>query len=143
MSEYAPAHLKDKKGYIINNASTLRVDAAGPRVYAVGDIGTYSRDNILDILDSTPVVVTNLKRDLLAAHSNPDAKPEGPDRQYVANQKETQIVPVGRSKGVGAIFGWRVPSIVVWLIKGRNYMIDSAHERVDGAAWVKDVISKY
>lgn len=143
MSEYASEHLKDKKGYVINNASTLRVDAAGPRVYAVGDIGTYSRDNILDIIDSLPVAVTNLKRDLLAAHSDPDAKPEGPDRQYVRNEKETQAVPVGRSKGVGAVFGWRFPSFLIWLIKGRDYMIGSAYQRVDGEAWVKDVISKY
>ena len=40
MSEYVPQDLKDKKGYVINNESTLRVDAAGPRVYAVGDVGS-------------------------------------------------------------------------------------------------------
>jgi hypothetical protein len=54
---------------------------------------------------------TNLKRDLLAAHTNPEAKPEGQDRMYTRNEKEMQIVPVGPSKGVGAILGWRVPSI--------------------------------
>lgn len=138
MSDYVPQHLKDKKGYVINNDSTLRVDAAGPRVYALGDVGSYSRDGILDILDGLPVLETNLKRDLLAAHVHPDAKPEGPDRLFVKNEKETQIVPVGRSKGVGAIFGWRVPSIFVWLLKGRDFMISAAPQRVDGSAWAKE-----
>ena len=114
------------------------MDAAGPRVYALGDIGTYSNDGILDIINGLPVVETNLKRDLLAAHSSPNGKAEGKDREYVRNEKETQIVPVGRSKGVGAVFGWRIPSIFVWLIKGRDFMVSKAHERIDGTAYAKE-----
>ena len=82
---------------------------------------------------------TNLKRDLLAAHLDPDAKPTGKDRSYVKNMKETQLVPIGRSKGVGAVFGWWVPSIFVWLIKGRDYMVPKGPERIDGSAWEKEV----
>ena len=74
-------------------------------------------------MQGLPVLETNLRRDLLAAHTNPSAKPEGQDRMYTKYQKEMQIVPVGPSKGVGAILGWRVPSILVWLIKGRDYMV--------------------
>ena len=139
MSEYVPDHLKDEKGYVIMNDSTLRVDSAGPRVYALGDIGTYSSDGIFDIIEGLPVMETNLKRDLLASHNSDDGKPEGKDRLFVKREKEMQLVPVGRSKGVGAIFGWRVPSWFVWLIKGRDYMISKGQGRVDGTAFAKEV----
>lgn len=138
LSTYAPAHLKDSKGYIVQNNRTLRVDAAGPRVYAVGDVGSYSNNGILAILDGVPVFGTNIKRDLLAMHSDPTAKPQDKDREYVAQTKELQIVPVGRSKGVGAVFGWRVPSWFVWLIKGRDYMVSKAASNIDGSAWAKE-----
>lgn len=138
LSAYAPAHLKDSKGYIVQNTSTLRVDAAGPRVYAVGDVGTASDNGVLAILKGVPVFGTNVRRDLLAMHNDDNAKPEGKDREYVPDTRETQIVPVGRSKGVGAVFGWRVPSWLVWLIKGRDYMVDRGRGNVDGSAWAKE-----
>jgi apoptosis-inducing factor 2 len=137
-SEYVPAHLKNKDGYVIQNESTLRIDAAGPRVYALGDIGSYSTGGIFDIMQGLPVLETNLKRDLLAAHRDSSAIPEGQDRMYTKNEKEMQIVPVGPSKGVGAIFGWRVPSIFVWLLKGRDYMIPKGSECINGSRWKKE-----
>lgn len=138
LSGYAPAHLKDSKGYIVQNTSTLRVDAAGPRVYALGDVGTASDNGILTILNSVPVFGTNIKRDLLAMHTDPDAKPEGPDREFVLQTKEMQIVPVGRSKGVGAVFGYKVPSWFVWVIKGRDFMIGKGFSNVAGSDWGKE-----
>ncbi|KAK3721791.1 hypothetical protein LTR37_002956 [Vermiconidia calcicola] len=134
MSEYVPDHLKNEKGYVIQNNSTLRVDAAGPRVYAIGDIGTYSNDGIMEIINGVPVMETNLKRDLLAAHLDPNGKAEGEDRLCVREEGEMQLVPVGRSKGVGAVFGWRIPSTLVWLIKGRDFMTSKANEYVSGKA---------
>ncbi|KAF2172207.1 hypothetical protein M409DRAFT_49935 [Zasmidium cellare ATCC 36951] len=140
MSEYVPSRLLDGNGYVKNNPETLRVDEAGPMVYAVGDIGTYSRNGIMDIMDGVPVVNSNLKRDLLAAHENVDAKPTGPDRKWKATAAETQLVPVGQSKGVGAVFGWRVPSIFVWLIKGRTFMISESavKDSLMGKNWEKE-----
>ncbi|KAI0473354.1 hypothetical protein GGR56DRAFT_675856 [Xylariaceae sp. FL0804] len=39
---------------------------------------------------------------------------------YRADTKETQLVPMGRSKGDGAAGGFAMPSFLVWLIKGRD-----------------------
>ena len=144
MSEYVPDHLKNERGKVIQNNATLRVDAAGPRVYAIGDIGTYSADVIPNILDGVPVLETNMKRDLLAAHSDPNAKPTGPDREFKQAEegKEIQVVPVGRSKGVGIVFGWRVPSWFVWIIKGRDYMVPKGPSKIDGSEWAKESIWK-
>lgn len=138
MSDYVPKQFLNEKGYVKVNESTLRVDEAGPRVYAVGDVGSYTRGGILDIYEAIPVVLTNIKRDLLAAHKDPNAKPTGGDRKYKKNLAETQVVPVGQSKGVGAFNGNKLPSFMVWAVKGRDYMSGSAIEAVTGSKWNKE-----
>ncbi|KAI0376229.1 hypothetical protein F5Y04DRAFT_286151 [Hypomontagnella monticulosa] len=132
-SEYVPTNLKNDKGYIKTNITTLRADAAGPRVYVAGDIGDYSRGGFHNLYSAIPVLATNIKRDLLAAAASddPDAKPEGPDRPFVANESETQAVPIG-PWGVGAVHGWGLPGFLVWLLKGRNYMISNIPLTVNG-----------
>ncbi|KAK5115413.1 hypothetical protein LTR85_009873 [Meristemomyces frigidus] len=140
MSEYVPDHLKDEKGYVKQNNQTLRVDAAGPRVYAIGDVGTYSNNRIVDIFNSVPVMETNLQRDLLAAHTDVNARPVGQDRLYVGSKSEDLImIPIGQSKGVGVVYGWKVPSWFVWLIKGRDYMVPKGKANIDGSNWAKEM----
>ncbi|KAL1603421.1 hypothetical protein SLS59_004518 [Nothophoma quercina] len=123
-TSFLPAHLLDDKNYLATNEQTLRVDAAGPRVYAIGDVASYSRNSIIDIMGSFPVLFVNLKRDLLAYNAVvPDEKPRGKDRLYVREEKEMQIVPIGSGGGVGAVMGWKVPSWFVWMLKGRDFMV--------------------
>ncbi|KAH7067793.1 hypothetical protein FB567DRAFT_541712 [Paraphoma chrysanthemicola] len=122
-SSWIPDSLLDERNYI-KTSDTLRVDVAGPRVYAFGDIGSYSRNNVWDILQAFPVLAVNMKRDLLAYNpALPDEKPKGKDRVYTIDPREGMIVPFGTSGGVGAVMGWRFPSWVVWLLKGRDYML--------------------
>ncbi|KAF2237905.1 FAD/NAD(P)-binding domain-containing protein [Viridothelium virens] len=137
---FVPQGLKNERGYVKTNAKTLRVDEAGPRVYAIGDVGSYTRGGVMDIYDAVPVVMTNVKADLMAGSSVTDEKARAKvqDRLYEPNLKETQIVPVGRSKGVGAVFGWKLPSFMVWLIKGRDYMVAQAQVMVNGTKWEKE-----
>lgn len=141
-TEFAPKNLVTERGYIQTNSKTLRVDEAGPRVYALGDVGSYSRGGVMDLDTAVPVVMTNLSRDLHAfaeaGGEKVDAKPKGADRPYKPNEKETQLVPIGQSKGVGAIFGWKLPSFVVWLIKGRDYFTSMGPALVDGSKWKKE-----
>lgn len=138
MTEYLPKELLTEKGYINANGSTLRVDAAGDRVYAVGDVASYTRGGILDIMEAIPVLMTNVKRDLLAAHKDPNVKPTGPDRKFKASTAETQLVPVGQSKGVGAFNGNKLPSMAVYMIKGKDYMTSSAVDMITGNKWNKE-----
>lgn len=145
-SAYVPSHLLDEKKYVRTNEKTLRVDVAGPRVYAIGDVGSYSRNNVMDILGSFPVLFVNLKRDLLAYNANqPDAKAPGKDREYVREDREMQIVPVGSGGGVGAVLGWQVPSWFVWMLKGRDFMLGmsgastaSGERMKKEVAWTKE-----
>lgn len=123
-SSFLPAHLLDEKNYLLTNPQTLRVDAAGQRVYSIGDVASYSHNSVLDVMNALPVLFTNLKRDLLSYNPMlPDEKPRGKDRLYVRSEKEMQLVPIGSGGGVGAIMGWRVPSWFVWMIKGRDFLV--------------------
>ncbi|KAI5239933.1 hypothetical protein E4T43_06444 [Aureobasidium subglaciale] len=65
---FVPKNLLNKKGYIKTNTSTLQVDEAGPCVYCVGDVESYTRGGLIDLIEAVLAAMTNLKRDLLAAH---------------------------------------------------------------------------
>ena len=139
-SSWLPSNLLTENKYLKTNTQTLRVDLAGPRVYAIGDISSYSRNTILDIIDGLPVLYTNLKRDLFAYKpERPDSPAPGKDRIFVQNTKEMMVVPIGRSTGVGAVMGWRVPGWVAWLIKGRDYLLSMSYEPITTGSGVKDI----
>ncbi|KAI8942247.1 hypothetical protein NX059_000328 [Plenodomus lindquistii] len=140
-SSWLPADLLDEKKYLKTNPKTLRVDTAGPRIYALGDIGSHSNNLAYQIAMSLPTLAVNLTRDLLAYDpKNPDAKPKGKDREFVPDTREGGIVPIGSGGGVGAVMGWKVPSWFVWMLKGRDYMLGFGGEpTVNGASVGKEV----
>lgn len=48
-SGYVPSALKSNNGYINTNKETMRVDAAGPRVYAAGDISGVDTGGVMNM----------------------------------------------------------------------------------------------
>ena len=124
-------------GRVDTNASTLRVDKAGPRVYAVGDAASYARPAIHLILSAIPVLCANIKCDLLLA-SGKEKSSIGGDRVFKEDSRETQMVPIGKSKGVGAAMGYRLPSFMVWLVKGRDYWLWTTGDLWSGKQWAKE-----
>jgi NADH dehydrogenase FAD-containing subunit len=121
---FLPKEWLDNRNKLACNAQTLRVEheSAGPRIYAVGDVASYTRGGVMDMYDAIPVAMTNLKTDLITYLSG---NAPGGDRHYKPNLKEQQICPIGTQKGVGAFNGFKLPSQMVWMIKGRDYMISS------------------
>jgi apoptosis-inducing factor 2 len=71
------------------------------------------------LFNAVPVLCANIKRDLLLA-SGKEESSVGEDREFKEDTRETQMVPIGKSKGVGAAMGYQLPSFMVWLIKGRD-----------------------
>lgn len=133
---FLPKEWLDNRNRVSCNAKTLRVEAAGPRVYVVGDCGSYTRGGVMDQYDAIPVAMTNLRTDLIAHLSG---QAPGPDRYYEANLKEQQLVPIGTSRGVGAANGMALPSLMVWGIKGRDYMISMLVEgHMNGKTYEKE-----
>lgn len=109
-------------GRIDTNAATLRVDQAGPRIYAIGDVASYSRPAIHLTLAAVPVLGANIKRDLLLDAGTAETA-VGDDRVYVEDKRETHLIPIGTSKGVGAAMGYEFPSFMIWLIKDRKSVV--------------------
>jgi apoptosis-inducing factor 2 len=92
------------------------------RIYAIGDCAQHHRPAIHLIFDAVPVLCANLKRDLLLAAGKQESE-VGEEKGYKEDKRTTQMVPIGRSAGVGSMMGYRLPSWLVWLIKGRDYML--------------------
>ena len=129
--------LLSSDGRIETNPSTLRVGKAGSLMYAIGDVASYSRPAIHMIIEAIPILCANIKRDLLLASGIAENAVEA-DREFKEDTRETQLVPIGKSKGVGAAMGYQLPSIMVWLIKGRDYWLWTTGGLWSGKEWAKE-----
>ncbi|KAI0133758.1 hypothetical protein BJ170DRAFT_175111 [Xylariales sp. AK1849] len=116
---------------------TLRVENAGPRIYAIGDAASWARPAVHNILGSVPVLGANIKRDLQLAAGREESS-VGPSREFKEELREMQLVPIGKRKGVGAAMGWQLPSFLVWLIKGRDYWLWTTGDLWNGKHWAKE-----
>ena len=133
---FAANELLAADGRVDVNKETLRVDKAGPRIYAIGDVSSAARPAVHLILEAVPVLCTNIKRDLLLDAGVKSSV--GEDRTFKEDTRETQLVPIGKNKGVGAAMGWKVPSWAVWLIKGRDYWLWTTGDLWSGKQWAKE-----
>jgi NADH dehydrogenase FAD-containing subunit len=124
-------------GHVDTNPSTLRVDKAGPRVYAVGDASSFAKPAVHQILAAIPVLGSNIKRDFLL-DAGKEKNAVGEDKIFKEDTRETQMVPIGKSKGVGAAMGYQLPSFLVWLIKGRDYWLWTVGNIWSGNQWAKE-----
>ena len=130
---FLPDNLKQSNGFVKTNPSTLRVDGAGPRVYAVGDVAGVDKGGVLSLYNTIPVFGANASHDLLA-----DAKAGNvAEKQYQFKDPETQLVPVGAKTGVGAFNGWTMPGFAVSMIKGKDFMIGQIPSITQGKKWAK------
>ncbi|KAF6808242.1 amid-like mitochondrial oxidoreductase [Colletotrichum sojae] len=120
---------------IATNPATLRVDAAGPRVYALGDVSSFARPAVHNVLAAVPVLCANIKRDLLRTEGT---VPPGEDRVFEEDVRETQMVPIGKGAGVGAAMGYALPGFVVRLVKGRDYWLWTTGRLWSGQQWAKE-----
>lgn len=134
-AEFVPAALRRADGYVATNGATLRVDGAGPRVYAVGDVAGVDKGGVLNLFAAVPVWAANFNHDVLGeAKLGADVPAE---KAYKRKDGETQIVPVGAKMGVGAFNGFKIPGFVVAAAKGKNYMIGSMGDFTEGKKWTK------
>jgi apoptosis-inducing factor 2 len=118
--------------------NTLRVDTpSSPRIYAIGDVCTAARPAVHNIFSAVPILCSNMKKDLLLTAGDSPADVTK-DREFKEDTRETQLVPIGRGKGVGAMMGFRVPSFLVWAVKGRDYWLWSLGNFWNGNQWAKE-----
>jgi apoptosis-inducing factor 2 len=135
-TSFADPSLLAEDGRITTSPATLRVDLAGPRVYALGDVASAARPAIHVIFEQVPVLCANIKRDLLLA-AGEDEKSIGQDRVFKEDVRETQMVLIGRGAGVGAVMGWALPSWAVKMIK-RDHWLWTTGNLWSGKQWDKE-----
>ena len=97
-------------------------------VFACGDIASNSPGGIMYIKFGTPNLVNNILAEL-------DGSGEQKKKPYKPlTTKEMQMIPIGPEQGVGAAFGWWLPSMVIKLVKSKTFMFDQAMKTVMGTA---------
>jgi hypothetical protein len=138
-TSFVPSHLLNAWGAVMTNAQTLRVVGAGERVYAIGDCASYSLKYVLDAYISVPFLMANLEKDLWAWELR-DANPYGGSEEEIKargdailerpDKIDSQLCPITRRGGVGILCGMVLPSIMVYLAKGRDYGVGKAKKVV-------------
>ena len=97
-------------------------------IFAGGDIASNSPGGIIYIKFNTPTLVNNILAEL-------DPSPKQNIKPYKPlTTKDMQLVPVGPEQGVGAAFGWWLPSMVIKMAKSKTFMFDQAIKTVMGTA---------
>ncbi|KAI9682552.1 MAG: hypothetical protein M1829_000345 [Trizodia sp. TS-e1964] len=130
ITSFLPAEILTSTGAVRTNPHTLRVEpesATGGLVYAIGDAASYSRGQTMDAKDAAPQLQATMQFDL----SGRKMGTEG-DYERVRTTTEVLVSPIGRAKGVGVIYGWWAPSWLVWLVKGRDYMLARFNDLLAG-----------
>ncbi|OLN84948.1 Apoptosis-inducing factor 2-like protein 2 [Colletotrichum chlorophyti] len=118
-TSFLPTDMLDPNGYVKQDTD-LRVPGHG-NVFVVGDAGNLE-DGYGRLADlQTQHIVKSIQ-----AHFTGAPKPAA----YVVDPKVTAGITLGRSRATGQMGTWRLPSIIVWLVKGRfigtNYVKDYA-----------------
>ncbi|KAL0943880.1 uncharacterized protein CTRU02_201767 [Colletotrichum truncatum] len=120
-TSFLPASMVDANGYVNQDAS-LRVPGHN-NMFVVGDVGNledaYGRIADLQVQH----VVKSIQ-----AHFTGAAKPA----DYVVDPKVIAGITIGRSRATGQMGTWKLPSIMIWLFKGRYIGTDYSKQIAQG-----------
>ena len=115
-SSYLPSSLLDDQGRVVCDEYT-RVPSL-KNVWVTGDMAQNSPGGIMYINFAVPTTVGNIVAEVGGKGKPKVYKP--------LTTKETQLVPVGPNHGVGALFGWWLPSAAVRMMKGKTMFFPTA-----------------
>ncbi|PNP58192.1 hypothetical protein THARTR1_01889 [Trichoderma harzianum] len=137
-TSFLPAEWLDTRGSVITDPETLRVTSTPADVYAIGDVASYSKRNVLDVHRAVAPLGYSLWADMTKK-----AKVKAPltKKLYKQDPGDFQFVPIGPKGGVGTAFGWSVPSFMIWLAKSRTFFIDKVPANVAGASYTNIDVS--
>lgn len=141
-TNFLPASWLDNSKRVVADKSTLRATQAPAGVYSIGDVASFSMGNIMDAGWVIPALGYSIWFDL---HENTDGwKGHVPaittalkEKKYKQIEVDMQVIPISPKGGVGVLFGWQIPNFLVWLIKSRTFMLESAPGLATGASVMK------
>ena len=149
-TSFLPSSWLNERGYVITDEKTMRLAIPNTEnIYAVGDVASYSHGGIFDVNDAIAPLCSSILVDLTSSRHEAAARSTGlmsyifpakyvqPKQRYFKPTLDTQLVPIGPKGGVGQLFGVRIPSFMVWGIKGRTFMVEKADGYLTGSAYMK------
>ncbi|KAF7960088.1 hypothetical protein EAE96_001687 [Botrytis aclada] len=154
-SEFLPTSWLDETGRVITRDAYFRVQGNGSDdvkgIYALGDIVAGSSNSALGLDPMIATLASSLAVDIATDLGIPKpAEPSPgllgsvwkmiaggsgtgyPVQQEFKPMKDTIFVPIGNGGGVGQVFGWRAPSILVKIGKGKSYLIELVGPMISG-----------
>lgn len=160
-SGFLPRDWLDETGRIIVKDGYFRIrgsendDPNARGIYAVGDIVAGSKNTIFELDAMVPTVCSSIGVDIIAQHALtiPVARTGIlssifsllPGKKFGSGDlltqkefkpiKDTVLVPIGPSGGVGQLFGWQAPSWFVKMAKGKTFLIEMVEPIVSGTKW--------
>ncbi|EKG09666.1 hypothetical protein MPH_13261 [Macrophomina phaseolina MS6] len=135
-NDFLPSSWLNERGAVtVDEHARVKATGTGGRVYAIGDIASNSSGSITDIQFALPPLVSVIEYDL--SNGKFGAQPT-----WTGQTTQTMLVPVGRKKGVGVMFGYWLPSVVVNMIKGKTFFANQVPDYVSGDKWAKRKIYK-
>ena len=150
-TEWLPTEWLDGDRRVATRDTWFRVkgEAASVQgVYVVGDLVSGSRKTAIENDAMIPVVGSSICVDILKAGGqkpasgggylsrlNPLAKAPVTQQADYKPMKDTIFVPVGPNGGVGQVFGWSVPSLMVKKGKAERFLVELVEPQVTGSKW--------
>ncbi|KAH8597517.1 hypothetical protein B0O99DRAFT_617606 [Bisporella sp. PMI_857] len=126
---------------VATDVSTLRATKAPDRIYSIGDAASYSRGGVLDAKSAVPALCYSIWSDLRKLDNGKEGRPAKTailkEKKYKQIQSDIQLVPIGPNGGVGVLFGWKVPSFFVWLVKSKTFFLQKAQGLATGEEFLK------
>ncbi|OJD29747.1 apoptosis-inducing factor 1 [Diplodia corticola] len=128
-----PSWLNERGAVAVDDTQRVKAAGSGARIYAVGDIASYSSGGIMDIQSAIQPLAAVIEHDLTGGESK--AQPT-----YTGQKSQSMLVPVGRKRAVGVIFDYWLPSYIGHMIKGKTFFADQGVATVMGDKWTKKKI---
>jgi NADH dehydrogenase FAD-containing subunit len=137
-SSFLPSSWLDDNKRVITDGTTLRATSAPTGIYSIGDVASFSKGNIPDALWSVSALGYSIWSDLRKSGDEKEGTADRgavlKEKKYKQIQADMAAIPIGPKGGVGLIYGWRVPSWFVWLMKSRSFMMDNSPNLATGEA---------
>ena len=158
-NKFVPQAWLNDHGYVKTDAHTLRLDVPDTNnVYCFGSVASYSNGSVLDTKFALKPLLESIRLDLLGQRetssssiTSADPTPPGwiswltswipffgtaePGKRKIVYKKITsdmQFVPVGSTQGVGVVFGYKIPSMMVKMAKSKDFMIGNVPKLIAG-----------
>ena len=121
-SEFMPDRLRDERGFILQD-EFLRVPGYD-NMFVIGDVGNLEAPTII----KAEAQLVHLARKLLTPYLQGEANLE----KYKVDPTLVGAFSLGRSRGTGQYGTWKLPSLMIWWMKGRKLGTDKADDVVAG-----------